>query len=105
MRRFEFEDDDPDREEVERFLNADSQEYLVTPEEYRGILEDEMNLYEAKFRDASQKLRYKIMLHSISLLKSSFFWKFYSLNTRLNQIEKVYRKLSQLLELEEEEKK
>jgi len=101
MRRFDFEDDDPEREEIERFLNADSQEYLITPEEYRGILEDEMGLYEAKFRESNQRLKYKILLHSINLLKSSFFWKFYSLNTKLIQIEKVFNKFVDLLNQEE----
>jgi hypothetical protein len=104
MRRFDFDDEDPDREEVERFLNSDSQEYLITPEEYKGILEEEMVLYEAKFRETSQKLKYKLLLHAIDLSKGSFLWKFYSLNTRLNHIEKIYKKLNLLLELEQEEK-
>jgi hypothetical protein len=101
MRRFDFEDDDPEREEIERFLNSDSQEYLITPEEYRGILEEEMSLYEAKFRDTNLKLKYKILLYSVNLLKSSFFWKFYSLNTKLIQVEKVFNKFVELLNQEE----
>jgi len=101
MRRFDFEDDDPEREEIERFLNSDSQEYLITPEEYRGILEEEMSLYESKFRETNQKLKYKILMRSVSLLKSSFFWKFYSLNTKLIQIEKVFNKFVGLLNQEE----
>ena len=104
MRRFDFEDEDPDREEVERFLNSDSQEYLITPEEYKGILEEEMDLHNAKFRDTIYNLRYKILLRSIGLLKGSFFWRFYSLNTKLSKIEQVYRKFTQLLNSEEEEK-
>jgi hypothetical protein len=104
MRRFDFDDEDPDNEEVDKFLNSDSQDYLITPEEYKNILDEEMGLYEAKFRDTSQKLKYKILLDSIDLLKYGFLWKFYSLNTRLNQIDKVYKKLSLLLDLEQEEK-
>jgi len=101
MRRFDFEEDDSDREEVERFLNSDSQDYLITPEEYKAILEDEMTLYEVKFRDAERKLRHKMLLYSVRLLRNSFFWRFYSLNTKLNQIEKVYDRLFSLLNVQE----
>lgn len=99
MRRFDFEDEDPDREEVERFLDADSQEYLITPEEYKNILEEEISLYDAKFRDTIYKLKYKVLLRSLDLLKGSFFWRFYSLNTKLNHIELVYKKMVNLLDL------
>lgn len=104
MRRFDFDDEDPDSEEVEKFLNSDSQDYLITPEEYKSILDEEMVLHEAKLRETVQKLKYKALLCSINLLKNGFLWKFYSLNTRLNQIDKVYKKLSLLLDLEQEEK-
>jgi hypothetical protein len=99
MRRFDFEEEEP--EDYENFLNSESQEYLITPEEYKSILEQEKSLYDAKFGDTNKKLKYRILVESLRLLRSSFFWKFYSLNTKLIQIEKVFNKLKQLLEVEE----
>lgn len=101
MRRFDFEEDEPDREEIDHFLNSDSQEYLITPEEYKSILEEEMSLHEVKFKGSLMKIRQKVLIYSIGILRRSFFWRFYSLDTKLNQIEKVYNKFVSLLESEE----
>lgn len=101
MRRFNFDDEDPDRDEIERFLNSEeSHQYIITPEEYKNIIEEELALYETKLKSGEQKINFKILLLSISLLKKSFWWKFQRLNTKLNNIQKVYLSLIGLINLE-----
>lgn len=100
MRRFDYEDED--NEEIDKFLDPESNEYLITPEEYKQILADELSLYEAQSKGDSNKINHKIFLKSIKFLENSFWWKFCSLNTKLNHVENTYKKFKQLLEIEEE---
>lgn len=102
MRRFEFNEDDPERDEIENFLESgDAQHYMITPEEYKSLIEEELVLYETKFKHAEQKNNFKLLLISINMLKKSFWWKFKRLNTKLNDIEKTYNSLSKLMQPEE----
>lgn len=97
MRRFEFDDEDED----EGFPNLGPNDYLISPEEYKNILEDEIAIHNAKYYELERKMKYKVLIECINLLKNSFFWKFYSLNTRLKKIETAFTKFKLLLELEE----
>lgn len=97
MRRFDFDNDDDD----ENFSNLGPNDYLISPEEYKNILEDELALHNSKYIELEKKMKYKILIECINLLKSSFFWKFYSLNTRLKKIEMAFTKFKLLLNLEE----
>jgi len=98
MRRFNFEDDDQDNER-----DVDPNEYIIGPEEYNEILESEINLYERKFKNSQQQMNYKLLLTSLKMLKTSFWWNFYSLNTKLNYIQKTCTKLKELVQVEDEE--
>jgi len=105
MRRFNFDEDDPDKEEIERFLESEEgQQFVISPEQYKDLIEEEFALYQTKVQYEQQKINFKILLVSINLLKKSFWWKFQSLNTKLNRIEKTYKSLIQLLQFEFEEK-
>lgn len=105
MRRFNFDEDDPDRDEIERFLESEEgQQFVISPEQYKDLIEEELALYNVKYQHEQQKNNFKILLASINLLKKSFLWRFQSLDTKLNRIEKTYKKLVELLQFEFEEK-
>jgi hypothetical protein len=105
MRRFDFDEDDPDKEEIERFLESeDGQQFVISPEQYKDLIEEELTLYQTKFQHEQQKNNFKVLLVAINLLKKSFWWKFYSLNTKLKSIERTYKSLTELLHFEFEEK-
>jgi len=105
MRRFNFDEDDPDRDEIERFLESEEgQQFVMSPEQYKDLIEEELALYNVKYQHEQQKNNFKILLASINLLKKSFLWRFQSLDTKLNRIEKTYKKLIELLQFEFEEK-
>lgn len=105
MRRFNFDEDDPDRDEIERFLESEEgQQFVMSPEQYKDLIEEELALYNVKYQHEQQKNNFKILLASINLLKKSFLWRFQSLDTKLNRIEKTYKKLVELLQFEFEEK-
>ena len=99
MRRFNFEDDDFEKEEVERFLD-ESQDYLITPEEYQKIIEDEIDLYDKKLEVLEQKTNYTVLRFSAKLLEKSFWWKFYSLDTKLKYIKKTFNELKSLIKID-----
>lgn len=105
MRRFNFDEDDPDRDEIERFLESEEgQQFVISPDQYKDLIEEELALYHVKYQHEQQKNNFKILLASINLLKKSFWWRFQSLDTKLNRIEKTYKKLIELLQFEFEEK-
>lgn len=106
MRRFNFDEDDPDKDEIEKFLESDeAQQYIITPEQYKDLIEEELALYETRFRHSEQKNNFKILLISINLLKKSFWWRFLSLNTKLNHIEQTYKSLRSMMQIEDFEEK
>lgn len=94
MRRFDWQDDDYDEEEGEEY----SAEYITSPEEYQNILDSELAIYETKIVHEEIKRKMEILNNSISFLKSSFFWKFFSLKTKLNNIDIIFNKFNDLVE-------
>jgi hypothetical protein len=102
MRRFNFDEEDPDNDEIDHFLDPEDAQFIITPEQYKDLIEEESALYAIKLRTAEQKINFKILLISINMLKKSFWWKFKTLNTKLNNIEKTYKTLSKLIQIEEE---
>lgn len=106
MRRFNFDEDDPDKDEIERFLESEEgQQYVISPEQYKDLIEEELALYETKFKHFEQKNNFKMLLISINILKKSFWWRFQSLNTKLDRIEKTYLRLSSLIQFVDFEEK
>jgi hypothetical protein len=104
MRNFDYDNNDEYRDEVDRFFDDDDD--ALSMEEYRAIVEQENIQNNINYKIVQNDLNHKKLLLAIRLLKSSFWWKFYSLNTRLYLIEKVYKKfisLGQEEELEEDD--
>jgi hypothetical protein len=100
MRRFDYDDNDEYRREVDNFFGGgDDGDEGLTPEEYKSIVQDEKNIIEQQLNIAQQELNHRILRAAIRFVENSFWWRFYSVDTRLMQIEKVYRKLRRLEEV------
>lgn len=100
MRRFDYDENDDYREDVDRFFS----EAEIDPETYAEMQEwqnfediyNEEILNEIKLQLVSRDFNYKILRTSIKLAEKSFWWNFLSLKTRMNHIRTIYNTLTQL---------
>lgn len=97
MRRFDYDDDDDYREDVDNFFDGEEQPD-ITPEEYRSLIEDEQVIQQLQIEMVSRELNDRLMFKAIKMLEKSFWWRFYSLDTRLKMIEKTFNKMKSISE-------
>lgn len=95
MRRFNNEDND-DREDVDNFFNEE--ESILTPEEYKKIAEEDQAIQQAQLNIVYRDLNRKLLARAISMCEKSFWWRFYPIETQLNQVSTVYKSLRKLEE-------
>lgn len=93
MRRFNYDDNDDYQYEVDSFFSDE----LDFDEEESMMIETElMELANAVF--VSYEINQKLLKLSIQTAKKSFFWKFRSLDKKLEIIAKIYFSLKVLIE-------
>src|SRR5690606_42136085 len=97
MRRFDFDDNEEYREEVDNlFGEMEEGASCLTPEEYKAIVEEERAMQQIQVGLAQRDMNQRLLARTIKTLEKSFFWRFYSLNTRLQMIERTFRRLRRL---------
>jgi hypothetical protein len=101
MRRFNYDDNEEYRDDVDKFFQNDMDD--VTPEEYKMIMEQEGVFEDLQLQVVNRDLNNRLLRAAVRICEKSFWWRFYSLNTRLNQISIVYKHLKNLEEEKEEE--
>jgi uncharacterized protein YPO0396 len=94
MRRFNYDDNENFRDEVDKFFGEDSDS-----SEYKEILEEEKMMQEIQMGFLHRDLNHRTLRAAIRACEKSFFWAFYSHNTRLKMISTTY---SQFIQLEDE---
>lgn len=87
MRRFDYDDNEDHRKEVDNFFSNDE----LTPEDYEQFINDEK--FDVEFKIVNQEMNHRLLRTSVKIAENSFFWKFYSLDTKLQMIDKIYTKL------------
>lgn len=98
MRR-RFNDEEPDdREDVDNFFNDGQPESMLTPEEYKKLAEEEQAIQNQQIAIVHRDLNRKLLARAITLCENSFWWRFYSLETRLSQVSTTYKRLKKLEE-------
>ena len=103
MKRFNFDEEDSGSEVNFYDHEPPESENTITPDEYRDILEQELTLFEAKLQHMEQRKNHILLRESIQILKNSFWWKFHTVHTRLDYIDKTFNKLKELIKFEKEE--
>ena len=98
MRRFNYDENDEYREDVDKFFGEDQQD--ISDAEYKAIMEQEQAIQQLQIRFVYRDLNHRMLRTAIRMCEKSFWWWFYSHNTRLKMIDKAYK---QLRKLEEEE--
>lgn len=98
MRRFNYDDNDEYKEDVDAFFKDDSEDIS---QEYAAIAAaEEREIQEIQFKFVVRDLNHRLMRTAIRTCEKSFWWQFYSQDTKLNLIDKTYKKLIKLLQEE-----
>lgn len=98
MRR-RFNDDEPDdREDVDNFFNDGQPESMLTPEEYKKLAEEEQAIQNQQIVIVHRDLNRKLLARAVSLCENSFWWRFYTLEAKLSQVSRTYKRLKKLEE-------
>lgn len=96
MRRFNYEENDDYREEVDKFFSDEAAE--LTPEQYKAIMEEEQALQQMQIRFVYREFNHRVLRSAVKMCESSFWWRFYSQDTKLRMIERAYKRLKKLEE-------
>ena len=99
MRRFNYDDNEDHHEDIDGFLNNENggeEEDFISPDEYKQIIEEEKALQKAQMEIVQRDINDRTLFESIRMLEKSFWWRFYSLKTRMKMIKEVYTKLKRL---------
>ena len=97
MRRFDYDENEEYREDVDRFFEEEEDNGRLTPDQYEAIMkEDEIQELQIDF--VNRDLNYRILRSAIKMCEKTLFWKFRFHKTKLNMIEKAYNKFRALEE-------
>lgn len=88
MSRFD-QDDNEERDDVDRFFNEDNGRY-------DELVQEEIELQEAQLDIAHREINNRLFRTAIRLCEKSWFWPFYSLSTRLRMVTEAVKKLKRL---------
>lgn len=101
MRRFNYEDNEDYREDVDNFFGSGDENIGdLTPEDYKMMMESESFLEDVQVQIVYRDLNHRILRAAVKVCEKSFWWRFLSIDTRLKHIDATYK---QLKKLEEEE--
>lgn len=69
--------------------------------DYKNLLNQQNALEGFHLHLLEKKVSDKILSRSIRICEKTFFWKFYSINSKLAAVNKVYDSFTRLLKIEE----
>ncbi len=90
MRKFDYDDNDDFREDIDKFFNNEDFE------KYDEMIEEEFELQKAQIDIAHRDINGRIMRTAVRICEKTFLWSFYSLPTRLRMIAESYKKLRKI---------
>jgi hypothetical protein len=95
MRRFNYDDNEEYREDVDKFFGEENQE---VDEQFGDVDYEERMIQDLQIDFAYRDLNHRLLRTAIRICEKSFLWWFFSQNTRLKMIEKAYETLRDLEE-------
>lgn len=99
MRRFNYDDSNEEyRKEVDRFFGEIGDEAVLNQKEYETVMKEEQAIYDFQQKLTQQEFNHRLLRTAIRMVNDSFWSKFYSLGTRLQMIDKVFKRLKKLEE-------
>ena len=89
MRKFDYDDNEEFRDDVDKFFNEEAAKY-------EEMVNEELAIQEAQIEVAYRELNHRTLRAAVRICEKSWFWGFYSVNTRMRMISDVYLKLKNL---------
>lgn len=98
MKRYDFEEEDDDDFDDDFEEEEDEKEFetSLSAQEYKQILAEEQAIQQESVELEYLSLNRKLIDTAYKICRNSFWFKFYSLDTQLKKISKVYNKLKDL---------
>lgn len=97
MRRFNYDENEEYREDVDKFFSEEGNGDL-TDAQYKAIMEEEQHMQQLQIRFVYRDLNHRVLRSAIRMCEKSLWWWFYSQDTRLRMIDRAYRRLRKLEE-------
>lgn len=97
MRRFNYDENDEYREDVDKFFNGQS-ESEIGDEQYKAIVEEEMAIQQLQIRFVQRDLNHRILRMAIRTCEKSIWWWFCRYTTKLKMIDAAYKQFRKLEE-------
>lgn len=87
---------------MSRFMKNEEDDFDEFYEnDYRDLLNQQNALEGFHLHLMEKNISEKVLSRSIKVCENSFFWKFYSINSKLSAINKVYDSFINILKIEE----
>ena len=93
MRRFDYDENEEYREDVDKFFEADNE---ISPGQFNSIIREENEIQELQLEFVNRDLNYRILRSAIKMCEKTFFWSFRSHISRLNMIKETYNRFREL---------
>ena len=97
MKRFEYDDDDFNDEDFPNIEGGDEAELNA---EYLAILEKREIIEAIKLQIIQKEVNFAILVKTIRYLEKTWFWRFKSLQTKLNLIVETYQTFKALTDID-----
>jgi hypothetical protein len=98
MRRFNYDENEDSREEVDNFFNGDGDLNGNDFGDFDDFIDDDEIMQELQYEILSREANNRLLKTTIRMCEKSFWWRFYSVDKKIEHIEKVYNKLRKLEE-------
>jgi len=98
MRRFNYDDNDEYREDVDKFFSEEQGEGDLSDEQYEAIMEEERAIQQLQIRFVNRDLNHRMFRMAIRTCEKSIWWWICRNATKLKMIENAYKHLRKLEE-------
>lgn len=98
MRRFNYEDNDEYREDVDKFFSEEQAEGDLSDEDYKIIMEEEKAMQQMQINFVNRDLNHRILRTAIRTCEKSIWWWFSKHATKLKMIQTAYKQFRKLEE-------
>lgn len=96
MRRFNYDENDEYREDVDKFFNEGDAD--LNDEQYNEMMEEERVIQQLQIRFVNRDLNHRILRTSIRICEKSIWWRFCKHATKLKMIDDTYKQFKKLEE-------
>jgi len=98
MRRFNYDENEEYREDIDKFFSQELENEDLTDEQYKAIMEEEKAIQREQIDFVHRDLNHRMLRTSIRACEKSLWWRFYGHATKLKMIDITYKHFRDLEE-------